>query len=1671
MDRTVATKLSVDVEYAGLGKAAADARELRAALQDVAKTEQGLNRTATASKRLGQSLPDKAKVDGLAGGLTKIANKSGDIDKISSSMLKVGGALAVGIGASAKAAMDWETQWAGVRKTVDGSTQFLDQLEGQLRDMAKTMPVTHAEIAATAEAAGQLGVQSENVAAFTQEMVKLGATTNLTADEAATMSAQFTNIMGTMKDKSPQEARMNMQRLSATIVDLGNKGASTESQILDMGQRIAGAGKLIGLNENQVLAYANAVASVGINAEAGGTAVATTFTRLDKYVKEGSDKLEVMAEVAGMAPEAFADAWNKDAATAMESFIKGLGNVAQNGGDVNSVLSQLKINGIREGSWLRSLAVNSDILSDSLMNGKTAWEQASAANEEYDKRLETTQSKVTIAWNNIKDASIDAGAALLPVVADMAGALASLAQSFGKLSPEAQSFTIKAGATAAVLLLVAGGGLKAATAVAGLYQNIVNLSGSIPAANAKLKGLAGAASAVGLAYAAVAVAGTTLDTLGRDVVSVEDMTRALAEFTKTSDGAALSAAALGKTNFADTLADQMFQTGNSAKDFNEALELSAVRSGQVGNAFERNFLRIGASVQDFTAGLIPGQQGMEKTTRAIANVDSALSEMVSGGNWEQAGSAFEELTKNARWLNQEDFSNYRQSLVDMSESQLGVTLSAEELDGWMRGKVPDSIRKAAKAAKEGGKSIDGMSDEMRDSLAAADALSIKQDALGRAQGTLRKEVDKVRNSFSILRGEFGDAEAAAGAYEDALDEAEKSIIKTSDATVLASEKNGELAKTNRDNRETIRAVASALNDKVTSQFKDTESTKGLKAATDEAAKATKNGREQIEDLAVQAGMSRKEAKKYADQLILTPDEVKTQVKTPGIDEATGKVKDLQDQIDGIKSVEAAVDIVLSASTGKVVVDSAASLVKQIAKKRAMGGPVYGPGTETSDSILTALSNGEFVIRAKAVRAIGVDRLNRMNATGRVEERASGGIVGRDLTVRGVSSEAPAIDMMAARIIQGGATAIGKAVAKELQNAQPATGVPLGSNELVALRGHRFTENFANRLRAVEKVLGTTLNITQGGWRPATSYSGTSHAGDAVDIAQPFSTMTWQTMRRYGIAAWDRTGKGNWISHIHGVPLPFAGKAGGSAVWQAQDYLRGGDGLGGRDSSSAAANRKAASGSRKLIAGMAGGGLISGPGGPLDDLVPIMGSNGEFMFRAAAVNHWGLGLLEAMNAAGDSATAAAPAGLANGGKIYGRPSQNIDMGVITRLMRTLVDPVKEIAKAGEAVKRARVNLDRENRAIIAPKRNLSRATARYRDAVDDRDDARARNAKELNREKAKTAKLAEAERKASEASEKADKRLAAARSRKAGKGTIAELQREARAAQAAEDKAEAKLAKQRAAQAKVSRDNTAEMAKLNKRVSDTSKDKTKAQEAYNKVADKAKVASEKLKDAQQALAEQQKELADAASQTAAAFSGLYESQSTDPTDWITKQKEGAADLQKLAAVITKLRAAGLNEETIAQVIAMGQERGAAYGLEFGNNILAGGKGTVDQLNKSVADLAKAAQGLGVAVNVAPKRADGGLVGGIGGPRSDRTLLWASPGEMVVNERSTRRYLPELRAMNAGTYQGSVVNHGPRMDMTVHQTVYSSNPDLAAQKAAARLRDAAYTANLMTGAIAS
>lgn len=432
-----------------LGKAVDDA---------AAKSATGSEKVAKGNRKQAQSSEEAAKSSKKSEDASKQDAKAKEqqaaaADTAGKSLTLFGATSIAALGASAKAAMDWESAWAGVTKTVDGSPEQMAELESQLRGLARTLPLSHQEIAGVAEAAGQLGVARKDVAGFTKTMIDLGETTNLTADEAATNIAQISNVMGTME----REGSAGVARFGAALVALGNDGASTEAEILSMAQRIAGAGATVGASETEVLALSNTLASMGVKAELGGGVTTRVLLKMYEAVQEGGDSLNAFAKVAGVSGAAFEKAFGESPVAAMDMVAQGLARIKGEGGNVVQSMKDVGIKGTEEYQVMLALAASGDLLTDSLELGSKAWKENTALLDEANKRYATTDSKVKVAWNNIKDAAIEAGAVVLPMIAGLAETVSGLAQGFASLPQPVQGgITVLAGLTGGAALLAGG---------------------------------------------------------------------------------------------------------------------------------------------------------------------------------------------------------------------------------------------------------------------------------------------------------------------------------------------------------------------------------------------------------------------------------------------------------------------------------------------------------------------------------------------------------------------------------------------------------------------------------------------------------------------------------------------------------------------------------------------------------------------------------------------------------------------------------------------------------------------------------------------------------------------------------------------------------------------------------------------------------------------------------------------------------------------------------------------------------------------------------------------------------------------------------------------------------------------------------------------------------------
>ena len=406
-NKLLAKQLQIDKTSASLEKQTAKLNELSGALEEAGVNTDDLSRS---SEQLAGKIDTLKKKQGEAADKAMtFGDKAGQaFNQVHEAIVAAGIAVALKeiyeyFASCAQASMDFESAITGVAKTTDLTDEELAAMSDSIKALSTEIPATTEEIAAVAEAAGQLGIQKDALLDFTEIMTMLGTATNMTADEAATSLARFANITGMATD--------NYGRLGSVIVDLGNNFATTESEIVAMGTRLASAGKLAGLTEPEIMALAAAMSSVGIEAEAGGTAMTQTLNAIEKAVAKGGDDLAEFARIAGMSSEEFSSAWKNDAMSALTSFIGGLGKLDEQGESTVLVLEDLGLTGIRQSNMLKALGLAADQMTGAVNTANTAWQQNTALTNEANKRYATAQSRLTMmqnAYNNLKVAIGDA---------------------------------------------------------------------------------------------------------------------------------------------------------------------------------------------------------------------------------------------------------------------------------------------------------------------------------------------------------------------------------------------------------------------------------------------------------------------------------------------------------------------------------------------------------------------------------------------------------------------------------------------------------------------------------------------------------------------------------------------------------------------------------------------------------------------------------------------------------------------------------------------------------------------------------------------------------------------------------------------------------------------------------------------------------------------------------------------------------------------------------------------------------------------------------------------------------------------------------------------------------------------------------------------------------------
>lgn len=338
-------------------------------------------------------------------------------------------------------------------------------------------------------------------------------------------------------------------------------------------------------------------------------------------------------------------------------------------------------------------------------------------------------------------------------------------------------------------------------------------------------------------------------------------------------------------------------------------------------------------------------------------------------------------------------------LMTVQDNAFGVsektkTITAEQTDALntLGDLVSENANQISKANKEDQARLELLNKEnaangeaASSNAEVASAMSDVEDATNDSKEALKDYIDQL---FQLPGMAISSDQAMTQLNQTILDltqqVTENGVVLDANGKALAG-----LESKGYDAQSSLQGLASQAQNAAQKIIEEGQATGDMKGATDQANVTLGQARDAFINAATAAGMSRDAAEDLANQYGLIPGSVKTDVIAN--DQATAV-------IDAVKNLSIADKWFTIHGTYRD--ESGGTYTSTGYRPKgatgtipyATGGPVWGPGTSTSDSISARLSAGEFVTRTVAAKKIGYHRLEYMNRTGKIPAFANGGLV-------------------------------------------------------------------------------------------------------------------------------------------------------------------------------------------------------------------------------------------------------------------------------------------------------------------------------------------------------------------------------------------------------------------------------------------------------------------------------------------------------------------------------------------------------------------------------------------------------------------------------------------------------------------------------------------------------
>ena len=362
----------------------------------------------------------------------------------------------------AEEAIKFESAMADVKKVVDfESPDGLKNLQKDILEMTRTIPMAKEELAQIAASGGQLGVAEKDLKSFTETIAKMGVAFDMPAEQAGDSMAKLANVY--------QIPIAQIGKLGDAINHLSNSSSAKASDIVNALGRVGGVAKQFGLTELQTASLSNAFISLGKTPEVAGTAINGMLTKLMTADKQGK-KFQAVLEGMGTDAKALKKAIAENGEQALMDFLRQIEKLPKE----NQMGALVDLFGLEYADDVAALVGGLDTYKKSIDELKKAGkggkpEFMGSMEKEFAARSATTENGLTLMKSGFAELKTVVGDRLLPVINKVSAFIGNLTHNltdFAAKNPKVVDGLLLFGGVIAGLII----GFSAFTAVIGGFS-------------------------------------------------------------------------------------------------------------------------------------------------------------------------------------------------------------------------------------------------------------------------------------------------------------------------------------------------------------------------------------------------------------------------------------------------------------------------------------------------------------------------------------------------------------------------------------------------------------------------------------------------------------------------------------------------------------------------------------------------------------------------------------------------------------------------------------------------------------------------------------------------------------------------------------------------------------------------------------------------------------------------------------------------------------------------------------------------------------------------------------------------------------------------------------------------------------------------------------------------